>query len=102
LITIIKTKSFLTKQILIFQKNRGVSVKSLYELKKHEKATISKIKAVGTLKERFTSFGIVKGSEIVLKNCSIKKDNIEIDVNGTFIALRKSEAELIEVEDEQS
>jgi ferrous iron transport protein A len=75
----------------------GDILRTLYEMKKNEEATIIKVNAKGALKERLTSFGVVKGSILEVKNCSLTRDNIEIDVNGVFIALRKSEAELIGV-----
>jgi ferrous iron transport protein A len=71
---------------------------TLTQLNKGDHATIVKINADKALKERLASFGIVRGEEISLKGCSIGKQTIEIDVDGTFIALRAEEAEKIEVE----
>ena len=73
-------------------------MKTLIELKKDEKAVISKVTAKGNLRERLTSFGITKGSEIELKNCSANRESLEIDVDGVFVALRKDEANHIKVE----
>jgi len=72
-------------------------LKTLIELRKNEKAIITKVIATGDLRERFISFGITKGSKIELKNCSANRDNIEVDIDGVFVALRKDEAKQIEV-----
>ncbi len=66
-------------------------------MKKNEKGVISKIHADSNLKSRFNSFGIAKGSEFLIENCSPNKQNIEIEVRGVHLALRKEEAKLIEV-----
>ena len=72
-------------------------MKNLTEMKKYEKAVITKVTAKGELRERLTSFGITKGSTIELNNCNANRDNLEIDVDGVFVALRKIEAEKIEI-----
>jgi len=72
-------------------------MKTLIELEKNEKVIILKITAKGDLRERLISFGVTKGSEIELKHCSPNRENLEIDVDGVFIALRKDEAQHIKV-----
>lgn len=73
-------------------------MKNLHELNKNERALITRVNAFGDLRERFISFGISKGSDVTVKNCSANRKNIEIDVDGIFMALRQDEAKLIEVE----
>ena len=73
-------------------------MRTLFNLKKDEVAIIKKITATGDLRERFISFGITKGSEIALKNCSANRENLEINIDGVYVALRKNEAQKIEVE----
>ena len=70
----------------------------LHELSKDDLAIIVKIHADKALKDRLASFGIVRGEEIMVKGCSLAKQTMEIDVDGTLIALRAEEAEKIEVE----
>ena len=72
-------------------------MKTLYELKKNEKTKVKTLHSRGVIRERLVSFGIVRDAEIEVKNCNFSKDNIEIIVNGTFIALRSEEAKSIEV-----
>jgi len=70
----------------------------LTELKKNQKAVIKSINASPELKQRLLSLGIVKGAEIRVVDCSLGKSTIEVEVGNTLVALRNSEAELIEVE----
>jgi len=73
----------------------------LTELHKGERAVIKKIHAPKALKDRFLSFGVMPGETLVVKGCSLAKQTMEIEVGGTLIALRKEEAEKIEIEQEK-
>ncbi len=68
------------------------------QLKKGNRALIVKINADKVLKDRLNSFGIMREEELIIKGCSLAKQTIEIEVGSTLIALRKDEAEKIEVE----
>ncbi len=70
----------------------------LSDLVKNERAIIVRINADRALKDRLLSFGVIKGEELKVKGCSIGKQTMEIDVSGTLLALRKEEADKIEVE----
>jgi ferrous iron transport protein A len=70
----------------------------LNELHKGDKAIIVRIDADKTLRDRFASFGMMRGEEITVKACSIAKQTIEIEVGATSIALRAEEAKRIGVE----
>jgi len=70
----------------------------LSDLDKGDRATIKKIDAEESLKQRLASFGVVRGSELSIEGCSLAKKTIEILVDGTLIGLRGKEAEKIEVE----
>ncbi len=67
------------------------------QLKKGENATIIKINAEKTLRDRFSSFGIVLGEEITIIEYSLAKQTIKISIDSTLVVLRTSEAEKIEV-----
>ena len=69
----------------------------LTELSKGDKAVIVKITADKALRDRFISFGMMHGEELVIKGCTLAKQTIEIEVDSTLIALRRDEAEKIEV-----
>ena len=70
----------------------------LTELTKGDRAEIIKIHADKALKDRFNSFGVMRGEEVLVKGCSLAKQTMEIEVGATLIALRRDEAEKIEVE----
>ncbi|MBV5320542.1 MAG: ferrous iron transport protein A [Sulfuricurvum sp.] len=60
-------------------------------------ATVVKINATGALKQRLISFGLMKGTEITMLECGLTKSTYEIKIGNVNIALRREEAELIEV-----
>ena len=61
------------------------------------RATVAKINATGALKQRLISFGLMKGTQIVMLECGLTKSTFEIKIGSVNIALRREEAELIEV-----
>ena len=71
---------------------------NLTELTKGDRAEIVKIHADKPLKDRLNSFGVMRGEELTVKGYSLAKQTMEIEVGSTLIALRKEEAEKIEVE----
>ncbi len=70
----------------------------LTELQINQKAKVTKIDCQEELKQRFYSFGIIRGAEIFIQNSSLARNTIEIVVEDTSIALRTEEAKTIEVE----
>lgn len=71
---------------------------TLSQLKKGDRALIRRVVAEPELRTRLHSFGIVPGEELTVKGCSLGRKTMEIDVDGTLLALRREEAEKIEVE----
>jgi len=70
---------------------------TLDKLKKGQKAVVVSIDAPKALKDRLTSFGLLKGEEIELKTHSLAKQTIEVAVGHTFVAIRDEEAKKIKV-----
>lgn len=70
---------------------------NLTELVKGNRAEILHISADKALKDRLNSFGIMKGEELTIKGCSLAKQTMEIEIGSTLIALRKDEAQKIDV-----
>lgn len=60
-------------------------------------ATVVKINATGPLKQRLISFGLMRGADVWMLECALSKSTYEIKVGNVSLALRKEEAELIEV-----
>ena len=72
-------------------------MKRLSELKSAETGVIVKISGHGSFRQRITEMGFVRGKEVtVIKNAPFM-DPVEYEIMGYRIALRRSEAELIEV-----
>jgi Fe2+ transport system protein FeoA len=72
----------------------------LSQLHKGDRAEIVALRADKTLRDRLVSFGIMPGETVTVEACSLARQTIEISVGATAIALRKEEADLIEVEPE--
>jgi len=70
----------------------------LSQLQKGERAIIKAILASPELKQRLYSFGVIRGEELEVRGHSLAKQTIEIDIDGTLIALRRDEADKIDVE----
>ena len=73
-------------------------MKTLNQLEKNEIAIVRKIYATGDLKQRLSSFGVFKGTEIKVESCSVGKQTMKVKVGKTKIAFRLEEAKQIEVE----
>jgi len=73
-------------------------MKKLSQLKVNQTAVITKIICNDELKQRFYSFGIIKGANITIEEVSLTKNTIALVVDDTSVALRLKEAKNIEVE----
>jgi len=70
---------------------------SLSELEKGSVAVITGLEANRDLKHRLHSFGIGKGSKVLVDEFGVAKSTIKIIVNNTMTALRLNEAKKIKV-----
>lgn len=59
---------------------------------------VVKLRGEGSVKRHIMDMGITKGTEIYIRKIAPLGDPIEITVRGYELSLRKSEAEMIEVE----
>jgi Fe2+ transport system protein FeoA len=73
-------------------------VLKIYDLNIGEKARIKEILAGRELKHRMKSFGLYSGVEFEVKNFSLGKRNVELQVGNSLVALRHGEMEKIEIE----
>lgn len=75
---------------------------TLGDLKTGDKAIISKVRGRGAFRKRIIEMGFVVGKQvIVIKNAPLK-DPIEYNIMGYEVSLRRNEASLIEVADENN
>jgi ferrous iron transport protein A len=72
--------------------------KTLNDLAPGEKGLLVDIDAPAPLKQRFIDLGIIEGATLELIKTAPLGDPVEIKVNRTLYALRKSEAESLIIE----
>jgi len=71
---------------------------SLLTIKRGQQARITNIRAEQAIDQRIANFGVTKDSIVRLTRIAPLGDPIAIEVDGTQIVLRKSEASAIQVE----
>ncbi len=72
--------------------------RTLKDVKVGESATVKKLLGEGALKRRIMDMGITKGTDVMVRKVAPLGDPIEINVRGYELSIRKTEAEMIEVE----
>ncbi len=72
-------------------------MRTLNDLKIGDSARVAKIHGDGALRKRLMDMGIVRGSDIYVKNTAPLNDPIEVTVRGYELSLRRTEAEQIEL-----
>lgn len=73
-------------------------MKTLREIKIGKTAKVLKLHGEGAIKRRIMDMGITKGVEIYVRKVAPLGDPIELTVRGYELSIRKSDAEMIEVE----
>jgi ferrous iron transport protein A len=72
---------------------------TLKNVKPGDRVEVRKINGQGALKRRIMDMGITRGTAIYVRKVAPLGDPVEITVRGYELALRKSDAEVIDVED---
>lgn len=73
-------------------------MKTLRTVKCGETARVVKLHGEGALKRRIMDMGITKGVEVFVRKVAPLGDPIEINVRGYELSIRKSDAQMIEVQ----
>ena len=73
-------------------------MKTLKDAKIGQTVKVKKINGEGAIKRRIMDMGITKGVEIYIRKVAPLGDPVEITVRGYELSLRKSDAEIVEVE----
>ena len=73
-------------------------MKTLREVGIGETVSVLKIHGDGPLRRHLMDMGITKGCQIYVRKVAPLGDPVEITIRGYELSLRKSEAEIIEVE----
>ena len=73
-------------------------MKTLKDVKVGKSAKVVKLHGEGPVKRRIMDMGITKGVEIHVRKVAPLGDPFELNLRGYELSLRKSDAEMIEVE----
>ncbi len=73
-------------------------VKTVKDLRIGETATVVKLYGEGAVKRRIMDMGITKGTTVTIRKVAPLGDPLELRVRGYELSIRKSDAEMIEVE----
>ena len=73
-------------------------MKTLKGVRVGETAVILRLHGEGALKRRIMDMGLTKGTEVYVRKVAPLGDPLELTVRGYELSLRKSDAELIEVQ----
>jgi Fe2+ transport system protein A len=71
---------------------------TLKEIKPGNIVKVIKMHGSGSTKRKLMDMGVTKGTEIYVRKVAPLGDPIEVKIRGYELSLRKSEAEVIEVE----
>ena len=77
-------------------------LKRLVEFKIGETGLVKKVEGEGRLRRRLFDMGITPGTSIYLRKVAPLGDPLEITIRGYELTLRKTEAELVVLEVEES
>ena len=72
-------------------------MRTLRDAKVGETVRISKLRGEGAVKGRIMDMGITKGTDVFVRKLAPLGDPVEISVRGYELSIRKSDAEMIEV-----
>ncbi len=73
-------------------------MKTLREVAIGQTATVVKLHGEGAVKRRIMDMGVTKGAEIYVRKVAPLGDPIEVTVRGYELSIRKSDAEMVEVQ----
>lgn len=75
-------------------------MKTLSDVGVGKSAVVRQLRGEGALKRRIMDMGITKGVEIKVNKLAPLGDPMELSVRGYELSLRKSDAQMIEVEND--
>lgn len=73
-------------------------MRTLKEVACGQSARVKKLTREGPVKRRIMDMGITKGVDVYVRKVAPLGDPVEVTVRGYELSLRKSDAEMIEVE----
>ena len=76
-------------------------MKTLRDAKIGETVKVKKLTGEGAVKRRIMDMGITKGIEVYVRKVAPLGDPVEVTVRGYELSIRKADAEMIEVVEEE-
>ena len=73
-------------------------MKTLKQAKVGDRVRVVKLHGEGAVKRRIMDMGLTKGVEVYIRKVAPLGDPVEVTVRGYELAIRKADAEMIEVE----
>ena len=73
-------------------------MKTLRQVKVGETVTVVKLHGEGAVKRRIMDMGITKGVQVYVRKVAPLGDPVEVNVRGYELSIRKTDAEMIEVQ----
>ncbi|MGL6198457.1 MAG: FeoA family protein [Lachnospiraceae bacterium] len=73
-------------------------MKTLKDVQCGKTVSVVKLHGEGAVKRRIMDMGVTKGSEIYVRKVAPLGDPVEVQIRGYELSIRKSDAELIEVQ----
>lgn len=74
-------------------------MRTLRDLKVGEASRVIRLHGEGAVRRRIMDMGITKNVEVYIRKVAPLGDPIEVNVRGYELSLRKSDAEMIEIEE---
>lgn len=71
---------------------------TLADINSGQRFQIKKVRGHGEIRQRLIDLGFVKNETGIVLRQALLKDPIEIEIKGTRVSLRRSEARLIDIE----
>ena len=79
----------------------GGAYMTLKEVKVGKTVTVKKLNGEGAVKRRIMDMGITKGTKVFVRKLAPLGDPIELTVRGYELSLRKADAEMIEITEDE-
>ncbi|MDR2106842.1 MAG: ferrous iron transport protein A [Coriobacteriales bacterium] len=73
-------------------------MRTLRDARTGDTVTVVKLHGEGPIKRRIMDMGITKGAELFIRKVAPLGDPVEVRVRGYELSIRKSDAEMIEVD----
>ena len=73
-------------------------MKTLKDIPVRETVSVKKLHGEGAVRRRIMDMGITKGTQVYVRKVAPLGDQIEVNVRGYELSLRKADAQMIEVE----